>query len=121
MLAIFVAAQHVCRYWQIGRRVRAIGREPWTIIGVVESMKLGVVSSAIEPIMYFPHVQAGEMVTFIRLSAGVLVRTSGDPMAMVPAVRQFANELEPSTHFCRAFRALTGTSPSRFRAARVAG
>ena len=81
----------------IGKRLRAIGGKWWTIVGVVETVKLGALSADDEPILYFPAAQAGEMLTFNRLSTGVVVRTTHDPMSIVPAVRQFARELEPAS------------------------
>lgn len=78
----------------IGRRVLSIGGKTWTIVGVVESVKIGAVSDADEPIMYFPITQVGEILAFNRLSGGVIVRSESDPASLIPVVREFVRELD---------------------------
>jgi predicted permease len=99
MPVVLVDASLAARYFggnAIGKRVHAIGRRMRTIVGVVETVKLGAVSHADEPTMYFPYSQVGEILAFNRLSGGVLVRTASDPLSVVPVVRQFVKELDPS-------------------------
>jgi putative ABC transport system permease protein len=81
----------------IGRRVHSIGGKIWTVVGVVESVKLGALSAAGEPVIYFPYTQVGEMLTFNRLSTGVVVRASSDPASIAPAVRQIVSQLDPAS------------------------
>lgn len=80
----------------LGGRVRSIAGKTWTIVGVVESVKLGSVSAAGEPIMYMPYSQVGESLTFSRLGMGMLVRTASEPTSIGPAVRQIVADLDRS-------------------------
>jgi len=78
----------------VGKRVQAMGRRTWTIVGVIERVKAGHISGADEPILVFHNRQVGEALSFDRLSGGVAVRTSADPAALVPAARQFVRDID---------------------------
>jgi predicted permease len=80
----------------VGKRVRAMGPRPWTVIGVVETVKFGAVSAADQPIMYFPATREFEGLALNRLGGGVIVRTAEDPASLVPLARQFVRELDPA-------------------------
>jgi predicted permease len=80
----------------VGKRVQAMGARPWTVIGVVETVKFGAVSEADQPIMYFPATREFEGLALNRLGGGVIVRTTEDPASLVPIARQFVKELDPS-------------------------
>lgn len=80
----------------IGKKIISIGGKPWTIIGVVETVKLASVAEAAEPILYFPNTQVGEVLAYNRMSGGVVVRTASVPSSLVPAVREYVRELDPS-------------------------
>jgi predicted permease len=80
----------------VGKRVRAMGSRPWTVIGVVETVKFGAVSDADQPIMYFPATREFEGLALNRLGGGVIVRTTEDPASLVPLARQFVRELDPA-------------------------
>lgn len=77
----------------VGKKIVAMGRKVWTIVGVVENVKLANVSDAGEPVIYFPGTQVGESLAY---SGGVVVRSTSDPSSLVPAIREFVRELDPS-------------------------
>ena len=68
-------------------------RSNWTIVGVVQAMRIGALGESPPPIVYFPADQLPEFLGFSR--AGVAVRTSGDPRALEGVVRQIAREIDP--------------------------
>jgi len=80
----------------LGQRVTAPGARPWTIVGVVESVKPAAVSDAGLPIMAFPTAQSPAGLAFDRLGSGVIVRTTEDPASLVPIARQLVKELDPA-------------------------
>lgn len=79
----------------IGRRIRIGGAGYMdvgaTVVGIVEDIVLGRPGTAPERQGYVSVRQAP------RLETGLLVRTAGDPEALVPAVRSALAELAPNT------------------------
>jgi predicted permease len=80
------------RYWHgqdpLGRRIRRGDR--WiTIVGVVKDIKYHSMNEDPEAFLYFPMSQEGGT------DANVLVRTAGDPAALLPAVRHEILALDP--------------------------
>jgi putative ABC transport system permease protein len=77
------------RYWPgesvIGKRIRRGGqdsKEPWlTIVGVVTDVKYNPYLQTIDGVVYVPYAQNANT------SAAFLLRTNGDPLSFVPAVR----------------------------------
>ena len=80
----------------IGRRLRVgFEKEPREVIGVVGSIKQMALDAQTRPAMYMPHAQAANN----RLT--VLVRTTGEPLAMAAAVREQVRAIDkdvPVTH-----------------------
>lgn len=82
--SVVVNEQFVARFWPegnaIGRIVRAGGQD-WTVVGVVPTGKYRRLGEPPTPFLFFPQAQdwRGQMV--------VLVRTQGDPLALIPALR----------------------------------
>jgi putative ABC transport system permease protein len=72
----------------IGSRVYAIGRAPWTIVGVVEDV-IRAPGAAPVPQVYFDRRQAPVAPQYF------VVRTGGDPTQMAPRIRALVTELEP--------------------------
>jgi putative ABC transport system permease protein len=98
-LVVLVEETLARRYFNgdaVGKRVHALGSRTWTIVGVVEPLKVGSVNGADEPILFFHNRQIGEALAFDRLSGGVVVRTDADPELLVPTVRQVVKELDAS-------------------------
>ncbi|HEY9229021.1 MAG TPA: FtsX-like permease family protein, partial [Gemmatimonadaceae bacterium] len=71
----------------IGARVKYQG-ESWTIVGVVRDSRYQRLSRDVEPTIFTPYAQRGGGLTFV-------VRTRGEPTAMIPAIRQALRELSP--------------------------
>jgi putative ABC transport system permease protein len=85
------------RFWPdaeaIGKRIRWGGwnREGWlTIIGVVRNVKLASLEAEDQPAIYMPTFQ----VPRLRRNAVFVVRTSGDPVSLLAAVRQEINAVD---------------------------
>ncbi|MGH9747209.1 MAG: ABC transporter permease [Candidatus Acidiferrales bacterium] len=80
------------RFWPgqnpIGRHVGTWNHQ-WTIAGVVKDIKYHSLSEEPEPFLYFPFWQdtGGD--------ANILVRTSGDPLALLPQIREQVRALDP--------------------------
>jgi putative ABC transport system permease protein len=77
----------------IGRRMRFQGDDPqapWmTVIGVIKDAHRAEVTRQIRPEVYF------SMLQFTPRTQTLFVRTSGDPTAIVPAVRRELQALDP--------------------------
>lgn len=82
--SVVVNEQFVARFWPqgnaIGRILRAGGQD-WTVVGVVPTGKYRRLGEPPTPFMFFPQAQEwrGQMV--------VLIRTQGDPVSLIPALR----------------------------------
>ena len=107
----------------IGRRLRAGGENstaPWlTVVGVIRDVKRADLMRGVRPELYFCALQ------FTPRTQMLVVRTAGDPNAIVPAVRAEIRALNPqlplfATGTLSAAVAETLTSP-RFRAILLAG
>ncbi len=72
----------------LGKRLIVDMGEPWAceIIGVAGDAKQFSLDGAVFPVMYLPSIRAG--------FNGLVVRTSGDPLAMAPAVRRAVQEVD---------------------------
>src|SRR5262249_56131174 len=75
-----------------GKRLVIDMGEPWRceIIGVARDSKQFSLDMDVFPAMYLPSIRAGV--------AGVVVRTSGDPMALAAAVRGAVREVRSEEH-----------------------
>jgi putative ABC transport system permease protein len=77
------------RYWPgedvIGKRIKQgdpDSKEPWlTIVGVISDAKYNPYFQVVDGAVYVPYVQTANM------NAAFLLRTKGDPLSFVPAVR----------------------------------
>lgn len=79
----------------IGQRVDFL-RQMRRIVGVVQSIKQQSVTAADEPVLYFPTTQVPAVFAFNSLTGGIAVRTTGDPMDLVPFVRTAIKEVDPT-------------------------
>ena len=85
------------RYWPaqdaLGKHIkqgRPISKEPWlTIVGIVDDTKYNPYFQAVDGVIYVPYQQHAAM------SAGFLLRTKGDPLAFVSAVRAKIRTVDP--------------------------
>jgi putative ABC transport system permease protein len=84
-----VSAPMAARYWPgqdpIGKRIKQgqpDAKNPWlTVVGVVADAKYNPYFQAIDGTVYVPYAQDADM------NAEFLLRTAGDPLSFVPAVR----------------------------------
>ncbi len=85
----------------LGRRLRAPGPDddpnPWlTVVGVVKDVKQGGLDVKTGTEIYFLQSQSPETLGFTTDDMYLLVRTSGDPMALVGSVRDAVRSLDPT-------------------------
>jgi ABC-type antimicrobial peptide transport system permease subunit len=77
----------------LGHRIKygsLSGNAPWmTIVGVVADTRRTGYESAVRPETYLPQAQAADD------AMTLLVRTTGEPMALVSAIRAIVRELDP--------------------------
>jgi predicted permease len=76
----------------IGQRLRfyAFPESAWTIVGVVGDVKTGALDADAPPTIYYTHLQGAEN----RMS--IVVRTTGEPVALAATVRRQVRSLDPS-------------------------
>ncbi|HKI03385.1 MAG TPA: ABC transporter permease [Thermoanaerobaculia bacterium] len=81
----------------IGRRIRVGDRLPWlTIIGVIADVKQGGLDQKTGTEAYFLHEQSQEAVGGVPGTMYLVLRTSKDPMSLVPAVSGEVRRLDPT-------------------------
>jgi predicted permease len=74
----------------IGRRIAPGQDAPeWEVIGIVENVREHGPDEPPAPTVYFPHLQS------LRNTMAVVVRTTGEPLDIVPDVRLIARQLDP--------------------------
>jgi putative ABC transport system permease protein len=85
-----LAAQYFAGENPVGRRVR-LGDEQAEIVGVVGDIRRAALSDAPRADMYLPFERAAGP------TVGLFIRTSGDPLEAIPAVRAAIAGIEPNT------------------------
>ncbi|OFW40485.1 MAG: hypothetical protein A3J29_05990 [Acidobacteria bacterium RIFCSPLOWO2_12_FULL_67_14b] len=79
----------------IGRRIRHGDSGPFlTIVGIVEDLRYSRLDAAPEPEVFVPYSQGDGMFGFI-----ALVRTTGDPLALVPTLRPLMERVDKTEAF----------------------
>jgi predicted permease len=111
------------RLWPAGRAVgerlvvdySTTGTYPYEVVGVVGDVRFGGPRSAPKPEIYLPHAQRSYLIL------NVVVRTTGDPRALAPAVRATLRELDPQkpAHALTPLGDLVGATYARDRQAMV--
>jgi putative ABC transport system permease protein len=71
------------------------------VIGVVRDVRSSGFLQRVQPTMYFPHAQAFRSAYYAPAAMNLVVKTSGDPMLVVPAIRRIVRELEPKAPIAR--------------------
>jgi predicted permease len=89
-------------YWPgedvIGKKFKhRLNPQPYTVVGVARDAKYGGLASATLPHLYYPALQ------YYTPAMALAVRTSGDPQAVLPAVRQVIRELDATMPMPQAF------------------
>ena len=84
----------------VGRRVRFLNadsdREPWEVIGVVADVTYrGLAVTGVQPEAFAPLQQIDAVPMFEHGRAVVVARTTGDPLAAVPFLREAVAEARP--------------------------
>jgi ABC-type antimicrobial peptide transport system permease subunit len=79
----------------IGQRLVHFGSREWTIVGVASAVHDRGPGLPADPTIYMPAAQLAEILAFNSVSAGLAVRTTGDPMALASFVREQGRALEP--------------------------
>ncbi len=96
----------------VGRRIqfRSVTSQPVEIVGVAGDVKVTGLDDAFKPVLYFPLAQGQT------LSPSLVVRTTGDPAALIGAVRNAARALEPEIGIfnVRTFEEMIANSPAAF-------
>jgi putative ABC transport system permease protein len=91
------------RYWPnqnpIGKRVTLSGGrdkpdEVWEVVGVVEAVKVRSILEESRPIAYLPIAQRPSVIPPV-----LLIRGTGDPRSLIPAIRREVTALEPPLPF----------------------
>jgi putative ABC transport system permease protein len=80
----------------IGRRIE-FARRLYTVVGLVESIKQKSVTLPAETTIYFAAAQLSPIMAFNRFTGGVGVRTTGDPLDLVPFIRSAVREVDPAS------------------------
>jgi putative ABC transport system permease protein len=74
---------------------------PRQIVGIVGDTLVGLLQTSSSPAVYVPHVQQGPTFAgpfvYLRIGMSFVLRTAGDPMALVPAVKRAVAEVDPTT------------------------
>jgi predicted permease len=75
----------------VGRKLAysSAGGPPDVIVGVVGDVKIGGLDEALKPVLYFPFRR------FPGVATNLVVRTNGDPTALIAAIRNETRALEP--------------------------
>jgi putative ABC transport system permease protein len=91
------------RYWPtedpIGKRFRVTDRVPYpwiTIVGIVAQVRHNAVTEHARAEMYIPHAQWGAAGGSTRRAMTFVLRTAGDPLAVLPRVRDVAQSVDPN-------------------------
>lgn len=77
----------------IGQRIEYL-REMRRIVGIARAIKQRGLTEQDDPVIYFPSAQMPAVMAFNRLTGGIAVRTSGDPLAVVPFIRTAVREAD---------------------------
>ena len=79
----------------VGKRLRMGGGSTFmTVVGVVNDIRSRGFDDTPEPTMYFPYPQTNETAYFMPRSMNVIVRTSGNPMAVANQVKSIVRTLD---------------------------
>jgi len=89
-----VARKHFPDGDAIGQQLLSVGRDPWTIVGIVQTIRVGALGDSPSPVLYFPAEQLNEFIGYGRSGGGIAIRTAGDPEELIGFVRDVAREVD---------------------------
>jgi putative ABC transport system permease protein len=114
-------------YWKdgnpIGRRIRmgSNGERPWvTVVGVVADLQHNGLGSMVKEKFYRPHAQFAQSTGFAIRNMTLVVKTPGDPMTLVGAIRHEIAAMDSSLPVA-AIRPMTDVVDSAGSAPRFTG
>jgi predicted permease len=99
--AVIVGRAFAQQWWPdrsaIGRRLNFGGEdEAWyEIVGVVDDVRQDGLQEVSQEMVYFPLVTEAAGQTAVARTLDVVIRTSGDPLALVPVLRGAIHDLNP--------------------------
>jgi putative ABC transport system permease protein len=114
------------RYWPgqspIGRRIRqGPPTRPWiTVVGIVGDVRHNGIEVAIKEKFYRPHTQFHQTAGFVVRNMNLVVKTAGDPMALVASIRAEVRALDPDLPIAN-IRPMTDVVASAMARPRLAG
>jgi len=117
-----VVAESFARHWwpdasPLGRRVRLGGpNEDWhAIVGVVADVKYGGLEEPAQEMVYWPSTTGPAATPQVTRAMEIVVKTTGDPLALVPVLRREAEALNPRIPVSnpRTFQEVFDTATSR--------
>jgi predicted permease len=82
----------------LGKRFRALPGGPWfTVVGVVGNTRDSTLDAPPSPTVFFPEVvQADAHIKKPARTMALVVRTTGEPTSIVPAVQRLVREIDPT-------------------------
>ncbi len=80
----------------LGARIRTFGDQPIEIVGVLGDVRHNGLDSEPQPEMYISYNQLPGRVRFGGGGTSIVVRSAGDPLALVPLVRQAVLGIDPN-------------------------
>jgi ABC-type antimicrobial peptide transport system permease subunit len=86
-------------YWPDGRALGGrfqIGRATATVVGIVGDVRHGSVTDPIKTKFYMPYTQFSRASGSTPSGGTLVVKTSGDPMALAGSLRALVRELDPN-------------------------
>jgi predicted permease len=90
---IVVSREMAERYWPgesvLGKRITVFSNTPMTIVGVVGDVRQTSLIEPVRPMMYIPLTQLSYP------AMTIVARSSGDPVALVPAMRRELRAMNP--------------------------
>ena len=91
------------KYWRdgnpIGRRIRMGGdaNRPWiTVVGIVGDQQHNGLGTSVKEKFYRPHAQFSQSAGFVPRNMTLVVKTAGDPLQALPAIRHEIAQLDPA-------------------------
>ena len=80
----------------LGKRMKLDGPSiPWmTVVGIVSDIRARGFADTPQPTMYFPYAQSGKSASYQPRAMSLVIRTTGDPAALAPTMRNLVRELD---------------------------
>ncbi len=99
-LAVVINETMANRYWPgedaIGKRfIMGTDPKPWlTIVGIVRTVRHNAIVEPARAEMYVPHAQIAQQIGGTPRAMGLVLKTTGDPLALAGAIRDTVRQLD---------------------------